>query len=76
VQLEGDLILHLIHVPGKRMIAQGTDGGLRGDLNQGVMTGENMLSYVPLHLSAVDRSSAVLEWVRSFWKKDWDHWST
>ncbi|CAJ1960068.1 unnamed protein product [Cylindrotheca closterium] len=69
VQQEADLILHLLHVSGKRMIAQGTDGGSRGDLNQGVMTGENMLSYVPLHLSAVDRSPSVLDWMRNIWEE-------
>ena len=68
IQLEGDLSLHVIHVAGKRMIAQGTDGGSRGDLNQGVMMGHSMLEYVPLNLSAVDRQPKVLQWVESFWE--------
>ena len=70
VQMEGDLRLHVIHVAGKRMIVQGTDGGSRGDLNQGVMAGENMLGFVPLHLSAMDRSGSVERWIRGLWDKD------
>lgn len=68
VEMVGDLILHVIHVSGKRMIAQGTDGGSRGDLNQGVMTGESMLGYVPLNLSATERQSSVVDWVKSIWE--------
>ncbi len=36
----GWLILHVIHVSGKRMIAQGTDGLSCGDHTEGVMQGE------------------------------------
>jgi len=67
----GDLILHVIHVSGKRMIAQGTEGGSRGDLNQGVIIGESMLKYVPLHLSAAERRSEVLSWIRNLWSPAW-----
>ncbi len=38
------------------MIKQGTDGLSRGDLVEGVMRGESMLSFVPLHRSCIDRS--------------------
>eukprot|EP00957_Ditylum_brightwellii_P181082 13794150-Ditylum_brightwellii.AAC.1 len=34
------------------MIAQGTTAISHGSLSEGVMTGEQMLSFVPLHLSA------------------------
>ena len=47
------------------MIHQGTDGLSRGDKTSGVMAGETMLSFVPLHLSAFDRSSDIQEWLRS-----------
>jgi hypothetical protein len=54
------------HVSGKRMIAEGGDGVSRGSLNEGVMAGEDMLSFIPLHLSAIERSSTLLGWIRSW----------
>jgi hypothetical protein len=48
------------------MQAQGTDGLSRGDLFSGVMRGQPLMSQVPLHLSAIDRSPGVYEWCR-FW---------
>jgi hypothetical protein len=54
VEMDGGLNLRVIHVTGSRMIEQGTDEGSRGDLTQGVMAGEPMLKYVPLHLTALE----------------------
>ena len=42
------LILRVVHVAGTQMIAQGTDGLSRGNLLEGVMKGEDFLSFVPL----------------------------
>jgi hypothetical protein len=56
--------IHIVHVAGKRMIAQGTDGLSRGCLTDGVMTGHEMTSFVPLHLSALDRSHDLLPWLQ------------
>jgi hypothetical protein len=56
--------IHIIHVAGKRMIAQGTDGLSRGCLTDGVMIGKEMTSFVPLHLSATDRSDSLLPWLQ------------
>jgi hypothetical protein len=50
--MSSGLILHVIHVSGKRMIAQGTDGLSRGDHTEGVMQGRSMTEFIPLHLSA------------------------
>jgi hypothetical protein len=58
--------LHVIHVAGKRMIAQGTDGCSRGVLLEGVMIGEYMLSFVDLDKSAIERCSELLPWIRSW----------
>jgi len=55
--------IHFIHVAGSRMIAQGTDGLSRGDLSEGVMKGTSMLSFIPLHLTAFDRSSTLKDWM-------------
>ena len=48
--------IHFIHVAGTRMIEQGTDGLSRGDLSEGVMRGQRMLGFVPLHLTVIERS--------------------
>lgn len=58
--------IHFIHVAGTRMICQGTDGLSRGDLGEGVMNGGSMLSYVPLHLSALERAKGLREWITSW----------
>ncbi|KAL7572296.1 hypothetical protein ACA910_017894 [Epithemia clementina (nom. ined.)] len=62
--------LHLTHVSGKHMIAQGTDGLSRGAVNEGVMDGTSMLSLIPLHKSAYERSSMILEYVTEWMGSD------
>ena len=66
LELRHGLILHVVHVSGKRMIAQGTDGCSRGVLLEGVMVGDDMLSFVDLGRSAVERSPALLPWIQSW----------
>jgi hypothetical protein len=67
LQMEDGLILHLIHVGGKHMIVQGTDGLSRGASYQGVMTGTPFLEYVSLHLNALDRQGpSLLNWALSW----------
>ena len=51
------------------MISQGTDGVSRGFLGGGVMDGRSMISYIPIHLGAIDRHPALEEWLRS-WTTD------
>jgi hypothetical protein len=64
LQMHKRLMLHMVHVAGKRMISQGTDGLSRGDTSIGVMSGTSMISYVPLHLSANQRQGEVLkDWI-------------
>jgi hypothetical protein len=58
--------INFIHVAGTRMIAQGTDGLSRGDLNEGVMKGDHLTSFIPLHLSAPQRQTNLKEWIKSF----------
>ena len=57
------MILHIVHVSGKRMIAQGTDGLSRGDHSTGVLRGMEMSHFIPLHLSALSRSAALSSWI-------------
>ncbi len=47
-EMEHGFALHVVHVAGTRMIAQGTDGLSRGILLEGVVRGEDMLSFVDL----------------------------
>ena len=58
--------VHLCHVAGTRMIAQGSDGLSRGNVSEGVMRGEEMLSFIPMHLSALERSPGLASWVLSW----------
>jgi hypothetical protein len=62
LELECGLILHVIHVSGRRMIAQGTDGLSRADHSEGVMKGRDMKNFIPLHLTAHSREPKVKEW--------------
>jgi hypothetical protein len=60
------MTIHIIHVSGNQMIAHGTDGCSRGSLMEGVMTGEDMLTFVDLVLNAVERHPPILDWVRTW----------
>ena len=58
--------LHIFHVSGTRMVAQGTDGVSRGYLALGVMAGEAMNDFIPIHLSATDRSPCLSSWMKGW----------
>lgn len=66
IEMEGKCILHMIHVAGTRMIWQGTDGLSRGDRHAGIMSGESMMSFLPLHLSADQRSTDIIPWIKTW----------
>ena len=57
--------IHFVHVAGTRMIEQGTDGLSRGNMLEGVMMGDAMLKFVPLHLNALELSEGLKERIRS-----------
>ena len=65
LEMRTGMILHIIHVSGKRMIASGIDGLSRGDHSSGVMQGEALETFVPVHQSAVERSPTLLPWLHS-----------
>jgi hypothetical protein len=67
LEMHGNLILHLTHVAGTRMVSQGTDGLSRGLVTGGVMIHQPMLQFVPLHLPACDRCPALLPWIQDWW---------
>ena len=66
LEMGSDIILHLVHVSGTRMIAEGCDGLSRGDKSTGVMQGVSTASFIPLHLSAFERSPALHCWMRQW----------
>ncbi|KAL7555953.1 hypothetical protein ACA910_015251 [Epithemia clementina (nom. ined.)] len=66
ILMKGRAFIHIVWVSGKRMIDQGTDGLSRWDLTNRVMCGEDMLSFVQIHLTAIkQQSSSVTELVNS-----------
>ena len=60
LKMKYGMLIHVIHVSGKRMIVQGTDGCSHGSLMEGVMAGEDMLSFVDLAKLGVERHPALL----------------
>jgi hypothetical protein len=62
LELSYGMTLHIIHILGWRMIAQGTDGCLRGSLMEGVMAGQDMLSFVDLAKTAINHHPPLLDW--------------
>ncbi len=54
VKVEQDFLLHLVHVVGTQMIAQGTDGLSRGIYLEGFMAGDIVLSFINLAKSALE----------------------
>jgi hypothetical protein len=60
------MTVHVIHVSGKQMIAQGTDGCSRGSPMEGVMAGPDMLSFVDLACTVVERHPPLLYGVQSW----------
>jgi hypothetical protein len=82
LEMNSDLIIHVIHVAGTRMKAQGTDGISRGDKSMGVMRGIPMEQFCPLHETAFERSPDLKSWITAATKsvnpvflepEDWFH---
>lgn len=66
LEMDYNLTIHVVHVAGERMIAQGTDGGSRGSLLEGVLSGKPMLEFVDLAKTAIERHEPLLDWIRSW----------
>jgi hypothetical protein len=64
LELGQDIILHVIHISGKRMIAQGTDDLSQANQLQGVMQGKPIQDFVLLHLDPVDQEPGVKAWLQ------------
>ena len=50
VQMKGELILHVVHIVGTRMIDPGIDGLSRGNNLGGIMRGLEPLKFLPLNI--------------------------
>ena len=66
IEMDVGLRLHMAHVAGTRMIAQGTDGLSRGMMCKGVLAGRDMLDYVDIAKSACQQYPALVEYIRSW----------
>ena len=66
LEMENSCKIHVSHVAGTRMIAQGSDGLSRGNLSEGVMRGIDMRDFIPIHKSAFERSPALAAWLDSW----------
>ena len=64
-QMKHGFVLHVMHVAGTRMIAQGTDGLSRGVLNKGALATGSIKLHVLLNLTALERSSGLEDWLKS-----------
>ena len=62
--MECDFILYLFHILGERIKECGIDTISRSCPIEGVVRGEKILSFLPLHNSAVERSGGLLSWIR------------
>ena len=51
-EMKFNFILHVVHVSGTWMIAQGMDGLSRGSFLEGLAPGGNMLAFIDIALSA------------------------
>jgi hypothetical protein len=65
-EIQYGFVLHMVHIAGTCMIEQGTDSLSRGSFLEGVLAGKDMLSYVDLSHSAVERYPKVLDYVQSW----------
>ena len=66
LEMRSSCKIHVIHVAGTRMIAQGSDGLSRGNLAEGVMRGESMKDFVPINQDAFMRSPKLKEWINGW----------
>jgi len=69
LEMDVGLSIHMVHIAGTRMIAQGTDGLSRGMMCEGVLAGKDMLHYIDIAKSASQRHPPLIDFVRS-WTND------
>ena len=60
-------MIKAIHVSCTRMVAQGTYGLSIALVTEVVMSGEDIISFVPLQLSSLQESYKLMEWIK-YWR--------
>jgi hypothetical protein len=65
LQLHRGLFVHVIWIAGTCMIEEGTNGLSRGDINSGVLSGKDFLSFIPLNKSALELSAGIEAWTQN-----------
>jgi hypothetical protein len=63
--ITGNFVLNVFHIAGTRMIQIGVDGLSRGEMQLGALA-STPTSAAPLHLSALERSPALLGWLHEW----------
>jgi hypothetical protein len=64
MEMAHNIIIHVVHVLGKRMLDPGTDGLSRLDHSAGVVTGRDMIhDWVALNQGALARSPGLSTWI-------------
>ena len=66
LEMNEGCIIRLCHVAGTRMIRQGSDGLSRGNLTEGVMAGQQITDFIPIHKNALERSDMLAGWLKSW----------
>ena len=74
MEMEHEMKIHFVHVSGKRMIAQGTDGLSRGQFTEGVMRGICMKSFIPLNENVCERHAGFKLWLKSWMPDEEAEW--
>jgi hypothetical protein len=70
LEMQGNSMMHCIHISGKRIIAQGAYELSRGITNDGVMRGGTSISFVPLHLNALEHQGpSLVEWAEAWFAR-------
>ena len=64
LEMTYSLTIHVVHVSGRRMIRQGTDGISRGDFSTGSMAGERITAHIPLHIDPLRRAPKLRSWIK------------
>ena len=63
--MKGRLIIHLVHISGKRMIGSGVNGLSSGVIAKKVMRGKNALSFVNINMKLEEKIPVLIECVKS-----------
>jgi hypothetical protein len=63
LEMNHNLMIHVVHVAGTQMIDQGTDGLSRADHSTGAVTGRDIRHWVPLNRGAIERAPELGGWL-------------